>query len=122
MVDLVEAGELLLHVRARPVTGAVEHGKVFQHAGVVQHHGKHSGVGVGPMRRRIGQRRLQGCVLREAVAELLEIEDAAGLVHSLSRALDRRKQGQNAGDEDAGGHGKVGPAERKREWRRARAA
>ena len=97
----------------RPVARAVEHRQVLQHAGFVQHHGEHSGMGVGPMRRRIRQRCLQRCVLRQAVAKLLKIEDAAGLVHSLSRALNRRKQGQDARHEDAGGDGKVSPAERK---------
>ena len=54
-----------------------------------------------------------GCVLCQAVAKLLEVEDAARLVHSLARPLDRRQEGQHAGHEDAGGDGEVRPAERK---------
>jgi hypothetical protein len=77
----------------------------------MQHHGEHSGMGIGPMRRGVGQRCLQGCVLSEAVTKLLKIEDASRLIHSLSGALDRRKQGQDARDKYAGCHGKIRPAE-----------
>ena len=51
-------------------------------------------------------------VLGQAMAELLEVEHASGLVHPLSRSLDGRHQRQDAGDEDAGGHGEVGPSKR----------
>jgi len=44
-------------------------------------------------------------VLPERPAELLEVVTATGLLHSLPGALDGGEQGQQAGDEDAGGDG-----------------
>ena len=63
------------------------------------------------MRGWIGQGCLGGCVLREAITELLEIEDATGLIHSLSRTLDRRQEREHARNEDAGGYGEVSLSE-----------
>jgi hypothetical protein len=50
--------------------------------------------------------------LAEAIAQLLEVEHAAGLIHPLARPLDGRQERQDAGEEDAGGHGEIGPTER----------
>ena len=69
-------------------------------------------MSVGPVRRRIRQERMQRRILGQAVAQLLQVEDASGLIHAFTRAVDRRQQGQGARDEDAGGDGEVSPAKR----------
>ena len=51
-------------------------------------------------------------VLGQAQAQLLQVEDTRSLIHPVLRALDRRQQGKQAGNEDTGGDGGVRPAER----------
>ena len=55
---------------------------------------------------------MQRSVLGQAVAQLLQVEHASGLIHAFTRAMDRGQERQGAGDEDAGGDGEVGPAKR----------
>ena len=112
LIDLLECRELFGDMGTPAVARAIQHREVIEHARVVQDHREHPRVRVRPVRRWIRQERMQRSILGQAVAQLLEVKHASGLVHALTRPLDRGQQRQRAGDEDAGGDGEVRPAKR----------
>ncbi len=93
VLALIEAHQLGIRpVKMLSVTGAIQQRRVVEHTSIVQDRRERPGRGIGPVGRGIGQERVQRCVLPQAVAELLEVEQAAGLVHPLAGALDGRQQ------------------------------
>ena len=116
-VGLVDRGERL-HVGeglgrpARAVGGTVERREVGEQARLVEHRRETTRVRGRAILVRVGIIMVLVGVLGHAEAELLEVEDAARLVHLLSGAVDGRHQREEPGDQDASGDGDVGPAKR----------